>query len=94
MIPSAPNQDPAPATEMGQFSWPAEAPSALYDASAENASANPYFSPVGWTYKLRQDEALVLVGTLPPECKYFSLLLRRQARQNLWRAQLLPVWQR
>ncbi len=49
-------------------------PSALYDASAEKAPANPYFSPVGWTYKLRQDEAVVLVGTLPPECKYFSLI--------------------
>ena len=74
MIPPAPKQNPAPATEMGQFSWPAEEPSALYDASAENAPANPYFSPVGWTYKLRQDEAVVLVGTLPPECKYFSLI--------------------
>ncbi len=74
MIPPAPNQDAAPATEMGNFSWPAEEPSALYDASAENAPANPYFSPVGWTYKLRQDEAVVLVGTLPPECKYFSLI--------------------
>ena len=74
MIPPAPNQDAAPATEMGQFSWPAEEPSALYDPSAENAPANPYFSPVGWTYKLRQDEAVVLIGTLPPECKYFSLI--------------------
>ena len=74
MIPPAPNQNPAPATEMGNFSWPAEEPSALYDASAENVPANPYFSPVGWTYKLRQDEAVVLVGTLPPECKYFSLI--------------------
>ena len=74
MIPPSPNQDSAPATEMGNFSWPAEVPSALYDASAENAPANPYFSPVGWTYKLRQDEAVVLIGTLPPECKYFSLI--------------------
>ena len=74
MIPPAPNQDAAPATEMGNFSWPAEEPSALYDASAENAPANPYFSPVGWTFKLRQDEAVVLVGTLPPQCKYFSLI--------------------
>ena len=74
MIPPAPNQEPAPATEMGQMSWPAEEPSALYDPAAENAPANPYFSPVGWTYKLRQDEAVVLVGTLPPACKYFSLI--------------------
>lgn len=74
MIPPAPNQEPAPATEMGQMTWPAEEPSALYDPAAENAPANPYFSPVGWTYKLRQDEAVVLVGTLPPACKYFSLI--------------------
>ena len=53
MIPPAPNQEAAPATEMGQFSWPAEEPSALYDPAAENQPANPYFSPVGWTYKLR-----------------------------------------
>ena len=57
MIPPAPNQDPAPATETGKYSRPAEEPSALYDASAENAPANPYFSPIGWTFKLRQDEA-------------------------------------
>ena len=74
MIPPAPNQEPAPATEMGQMTWPAEEPSALYNPAAENAPANPYFSPVGWTYKLRQDEAVVLVGTLPPACKYFSLI--------------------
>ena len=74
MIPPAPNQEAAPATEMGQFSWPAEEPSALYDPAAENQPANPYFSPVGWTYKLRQDEAVVLIGKLPPECKYFSLI--------------------
>ena len=47
MIPPAPNQEPAPATEMGQMTWPAEEPSALYDPAAENAPANPYFSPVG-----------------------------------------------
>ena len=34
MLPPAPNQDPAPATEMGKYSWPAEQPSALYDPTA------------------------------------------------------------
>ena len=34
MIPPAPNQEPAPATEMGQMTWPAEEPSALYDPAA------------------------------------------------------------
>lgn len=74
MLPPAPNQHPAPATEMGNFSWPAEEPSSLYDPEGENEPANPYFSPVGWTYKLRQDEAVVLIGKLPPECKYFSFI--------------------
>ena len=36
MIPPAPNQEAAPATEMGQFSWPAEEPTALNDPAAEN----------------------------------------------------------
>lgn len=35
---------------------------------------NPYFSPEGWTYKLRADEAIVLVTPLPPECKYYSFI--------------------
>lgn len=74
MLPPAPNQEPAPATEMGPYSWPAEEPSVLYDESAENEPANPYFAPAGWTYKLRQDEAVVIIGTTPPECKYYSLI--------------------
>lgn len=74
ILPPAPAQDPAPATTMGKFSWPAEAPSKYYDAAGENAPANPYFSPVGWTYKLRQDEAVVIMGELPPECMYFSFI--------------------
>lgn len=74
MLPPAPNQDPSPATTMGPYSWPAEAPSLLYDEAAQNEPANPYFSPVGWTYKLRQDEAVVIIGTTPPACKYFSLI--------------------
>lgn len=74
MLPPAPNQKPAPATQMGNFSWPAEEASIFYDETAENEPANPYFSPVGWTYKLRQDEAVVMIGKLPPKCKYFSFI--------------------
>jgi len=33
---------------------------------------NPTFEPAGWSYKLREDEAIVMIGTLPPECKYFA----------------------
>ena len=36
--------------------------------------ANPFFSPAGWQYKLRADEALVLYTELPPECKYYSFI--------------------
>ena len=69
----APNQDPAPAVE--ERGWPAEEPSAYYEAGAEgNYPANPYFSPVGWSYKLRADEAVVIAGAMPPECVYFSLI--------------------
>lgn len=72
-LPPAPNQDPAPAVE--QRGWPAEEPSAHYTAGAEgNYPANPYFSPVGWSYKLRADEAVVIAGTMPPACVYFSLI--------------------
>lgn len=72
-LPPAPNQDPAPAVE--QRGWPAEEPSSLYDPQApDNYPANPYFSPVGWSYKLRADEAVVMLGEMPPECAYFSLV--------------------
>ena len=47
----------------------------LYDdPSVENYPANPFFSPAGWQYKLRADEALVLYTELPPECKYYSFI--------------------
>ncbi len=72
-LPPAPNQDPAPADE--EHGWPAEEPGAGYVAGAEgNYPANPYFSPVGWTYKLRSDEAVVMAGPMPPACVYFSLI--------------------
>lgn len=72
-LPPAPNQDPAPADE--EHGWPAEEPGVGYVAGAEgNYPANPYFSPVGWTYKLRSDEAVVMAGPMPPACVYFSLI--------------------
>lgn len=35
---------------------------------------NPTFPPAGWQYKLRQDEALVLVTPLPSESIYYSFV--------------------
>lgn len=35
---------------------------------------NPTFPPAGWQYKLRADEALVLITPLPPECTYYSFI--------------------
>ena len=35
---------------------------------------NPAFPPGGWQYKLCQDEAIVLVTPLPPECTYYSFI--------------------
>ena len=35
---------------------------------------NPTFPPDNWQYKLRQDEALVLVTPLPPESVYYSFI--------------------
>lgn len=36
--------------------------------------ANPTFPPESWQYKLRQDEAIVLITPLPPECVYYSFI--------------------
>ena len=44
-LPCAPNQEPA--TGVTQLNWPDEEPSEYYDETADNASANPYFMPVG-----------------------------------------------
>lgn len=71
-LPPAPNQEPVKG--VAQLNWPDEEPSEYYDETADNASANPYFMPVGWQYKLRQDEAIVLMGQMPPACKYYSFV--------------------
>ena len=72
-LPPAPNQKPAAAVP--EHGWPAEEPSPFFDPdAAETFPANPYFSPAGWSYKLRPDEAVVMAGPMPPECVYFSLI--------------------
>lgn len=74
-LPPAPNQDPAAGIQTEIYQWPDEEPSEYYDPSnTDNYPANPYFSPVGWSYKLAEDEAVVLIGELPPECKYYSFI--------------------
>ena len=46
MIPPAPNQEPAPATEMGQMTWPAEEPSAWYTQAYIQSEGYTDFSVV------------------------------------------------
>lgn len=71
-LPAAPEQDNAKGNP--DYNWPDD-PSTLYDdPDVENAPANPYFAPGGWQYKLKQDEAIVLITHLPPECKYYSFI--------------------
>lgn len=71
-LPAAPEQDNAKGNP--DYNWPDD-PATLYDdPDVENAPANPYFAPGGWQYKLGQDEAIVLITQLPPECKYYSFI--------------------
>ena len=64
-LPAAPEQDNAKGNP--DYNWPDD-PSTLYDdPDVENAPANPYFAPGGWQYKLKQDEAIVLITHLPPD---------------------------
>lgn len=70
-LPAAPNQEAA--TGDASRGWQDDTPSSYMDGS-ESFPANPYFAPGGWQYKLRQDEAIVIVCTLPPECKYWSYI--------------------
>ena len=70
-LPPAPEQNPSKG--IAALNWADEAAGKFDDPSIENAPANPYFAPVGWSYKLREDEAVVLMVELPEECKYFSI---------------------
>ena len=71
-LPAAPDQN----TSLGSEArgWPDEMASAYDDPAVVNDPANPYFAPGGWEYKLRQDEAIVLITPLPQECKYYSFI--------------------
>lgn len=74
-LPPAPNQAPSTGVHNAVYDWADEKPSVYYDETkTDNYPANPYFSPVGWSYKLADNEAVVLVGELPPECKYYSFI--------------------
>ena len=71
-LPAAPDQDYAVGDP--ERGWDDEQATKYDNPEVENAPANPYFSPAGWQYKLRADEALVLFTELPPECKYYSFI--------------------
>jgi len=71
-LPPAPEQDNAKGNP--DKNLPDEVKTEYDDPEVENYPANPFFSPAGWQYKLRADEALVLYTELPPECKYYSFI--------------------
>ena len=71
-MPAAPDQDTSLGSE--ELGWPDEIATIYDDPKIPNAPANPYFSPGGWEYKLRQDEVIVLITPLPGDCKYYSFI--------------------
>lgn len=71
-LPPAPDQDASPGDP--ERGWDPELPSAYDDPEVENSPANPYFSPAGIHFKLRQDEAVVVITKLPDRCKYWSFI--------------------
>ena len=71
-LPPSPEQDYAIGNS--ELGWDDEQATEYDNPDIENYLANPYFSPAGWQYKLRADEALVLFTELPPECKYYSFI--------------------
>lgn len=82
-LPPAPEQDYSVGNP--QRGWDDEQATAFDDPEVENYPSNPFFSPAGWQYKLRQDEALVLFTKLPPQCKYYSFInyiLFTQEKEN------------
>lgn len=63
LLPPAPNQDPSKEQN----------PPKGYDPDdPNNYPANINSVPPGLTYKLRPDEAIVLIGKTPPQARYFS----------------------
>lgn len=71
-VPPAPDQNAAPGN--AERGWEGEMESAFDDPNVENYPENPYFSPAGMAFKLRQDEAIVVVTPLPGTCKYWSFI--------------------
>ena len=71
-MPPAPNQNAAPGNP--ERGWEGELESAFDDPDVENAPENPFFSPAGMAFKMRQDEAIVIVTRLPDICKYWSFI--------------------
>ena len=71
-LPPAPEQDAAAGNE--ERGWTGERATAYDDPAVENAPANPFFSPAGIHFKLRQDEAVVVITRLPDPCKYWSFI--------------------
>ncbi|MER2152357.1 MAG: twin-arginine translocation signal domain-containing protein [Candidatus Limivicinus sp.] len=71
-LPPAPNQNAAPGNP--ERGWEGELESAFDDPDVENAPENPFFSPAGMAFKMRQDEAVVIVTRLPDVCKYWSFI--------------------
>lgn len=63
LLPPAPNQNPSE----GQ-----EPPIGYNPANPNNYPANIEYVAPGFTYKLRPDEAIVLIGRTPPPAYYFS----------------------
>lgn len=71
-LPPAPEQDPSLGNP--DKGLPGDVPTIYDNPNVENYPANPFFSPAGWQYKLRADEALVIFTKTPPECKYYSFI--------------------
>ena len=71
-LPPAPDQDAAQGNP--ERGWEGEKASLYDDPEIENAPANPYFSPAGMHFKLRQDEAVIVITRLPDPCKYWSFI--------------------
>lgn len=63
VLPPAPNQDPSP----GQ-----KPPKGYNPNNPNNYPANIEYMTPGFYYKLRSDEAIVLIGVTPPEAQSFS----------------------
>ena len=63
LLPPAPQQHPS----QGQ-----QPPKDFDPNDPDNAVANPDFAPPGISYKLRPDEAIIMVGRTPPQARYFS----------------------